>query len=105
MQTQKIAATLLATSIASYAYAGGPLQQNLVHQETRKCSEEEFVVFGEFSDLHVFQGQSNWVEIDFNEVQVFCGPFEDRLFCPPDTAFVWVTRTGPFEVLLGCYLG
>jgi hypothetical protein len=104
MMTPRFVALVISCVAASTtAFAGGPLQENLIHQETRKCSEQEFVVFGEFSDLHVFPGQSNWVEIEGNEVPVFCGSFEERLFCPPETAFVWVTRTGPFEVLLGCY--
>lgn len=103
MQYRILAISLLGLLPCAAALAGGPLQENLIHQETRKCSEQEYVVIGEFSDLHVFPGQSNWVEIEFGEVPVFCGAYEERLFCPPGSAFVWVTRTGPFEVLLGCY--
>ncbi len=56
------------------AHAGGPQPGNLNYLETRNCSE---------------QG---------------CGDFEpEYLDCPPDSKFVWVTRSGEFEVFLACY--
>jgi hypothetical protein len=36
-------------------------------------------------------------------VEMFCGPFAEFILCPTGTRYLWVTRTGEFEVFLACY--
>ncbi len=97
------AACAAGVALAASQAMSGPLQENLTHQETRKCTEWEFTVFGIFEDLQVLRGASGWIEIESPEVEMFCGEFTEYISCPPDTRYLWVTRTGVFEVFLACY--
>ena len=98
-----LAAFLVVMPIAGGAYAADAAPGRFLYQETRNCAEWEFVVWGEYEDLRVLRGQNAWTRIGSNTANMFCGKIQYTITCPSEARYLWVTRSGEFEVLLACY--
>ncbi|SMC13610.1 hypothetical protein ROA7745_03467 [Roseovarius aestuarii] len=103
LMRHSVLSALFATLFSNVALAQQPNPNNLLDRIELKCAEQEFMVWGSVDDLHVQPGGSAWVSVDGPEVVHFCGSYEDRVYCPAETATVWITRSYEFEVLLACY--
>lgn len=68
-----------------------------------KCSQTELTVWGVDHDLALKPGETDWTYVADNHVRLFCGTYEDEVECPSGTDFVWVSRTGKWEVFVACY--
>ena len=69
-----------------------------------KCSQRELTVWGRDDDITLAPGQTDWTDVAGRHITLFCGSYETEVECPRQTDFIWVSRTGKWEVFIACYV-
>ncbi len=99
-----IVVAFISVFMPEVSWAKDPFPPGKMIQEIQlSCSHSDFVVLGEFEDVLVEYGQSDWTTIDDSEVTYYCGKFEGKISCLDNATAVRVSRTSRWALVFQCY--